>query len=226
MANFKNTNITDSNFINITQRSTAQRSSSASSGAINFNTDFNQLDVYGNQWRGERGYLYYSEELNAAEYLDNWNDNFTRYFRRMLNLGGGTAHGWDDGPATFTLSLNDLPAHSEIKYLVLIHGQDTLDNERSRLYTQNDDGSDRLIVQFTRGRSSVNYESVDSGTRTDFISGSYNPSPRSQGGGAQVIETAWYPHSRTDFFARHELGADQDWSDESMMITHSTVWLR
>lgn len=235
MANFQNLNIDDTGFLQLPTGTTAQRPSSPSVNDMRFNTDFNLVEYYtGSQWRFPgRPYLWYDEGPYADLYLNNWNNNTTFYMECFGELGPVTAHGWNDGPADYTLTLNNIPPHQRIKYQVLFHGVDSLDNETTRLYVQDGNGNDKLIYRSTRNSGQANGPSISfldsdstrrwSGTRlydfTPWAGGTRD------GNGFDEITTGWIDHTRSDFYARHELGANQDQDDEAQYLSHVKIWL-
>jgi len=62
---------------------------------------------------GER--LYYDEGTAANSFTANWNNSTTYTMADFGGLGSVTAHGWTSGPATYTLSLSAIPAHTEVR---------------------------------------------------------------------------------------------------------------
>ena len=152
----------------------------------------------------------------------------------MADFGGipnVTAHGWASGPATYTLTLNSLPAHSQVRYKVFWHCVDSVDNETSQLFIG--DGSSELeILRFTKLYNAVpsisvlnaKSEAPWSGSKTytyrPWANGAYNAD------GYLLVDSGWIDFGGTTFVARHVLGADQPASDEAMYLSHVEVLLR
>lgn len=175
-------------------------------------------------------YRYY-EGANAAPFVQYWN-NATTY--TMADFGGipnVTAHGWGGGPATYTLTLNNLPGHTQVRYKVFWHLVDSLDNETNQLFIG--DGSSELeILRFTKLYNSTPSISVQNAKTSAVWSGSktYTYRPWANGSydadGYLIIDSGWIGYSTSTFTARHVLGADQPASDEAEYLSHVEVLLR
>ena len=175
-------------------------------------------------------YRYY-EGANAAPFVQYWN-NATTY--TMADFGGipnVTAHGWGGGPATYTLTLNNLPGHTQVRYKVFWHLVDSLDNETNQLFI-GDGSSETEILRFTKQYNLVPNISVQNGRTAAPWSGhkSYTYRPWANGGYGQdgylLVDSGWQSHTASTFTARHVLGADQPASDEAEYLSHVEVLLR
>jgi len=173
--------------------------------------------------------LYYDEGLDAP--TENWNDNTTFSMAQFGGLGPATAHGWSTGPATFTLTLNDLPAHSKLRYEVKWHMVDSLDNETS--YLELTDSNNDFVRFFTWTKqysSAPSFSFVKSGA-TESWSGhqeyTYRPwgNGNNGGDGYSTLDSGYFDHNSNTFQAKHFLGANQAQSDEAMYLTSVRVWL-
>jgi hypothetical protein len=213
----------DSNSVNIT------------GGSIN-NTAITatNLNTTGLTLTGER--LHYDEGTNASAFTSNWNNSTTYTMADFGGLGSVNAHGWSSGPATYTLTLSGIPAHTEIRYQCFLHYVDSVDNETSNIYTMNGAGTE---TERLRMRKTYNvppsYDLISSGTTVSWNGNrfySYTPwggntvYPNGGGNGYVIMDTGWYAHSLSSFTARHELGANQAQSDEAQYISHVKVWIR
>lgn len=180
----------------------------------------------------ERFAYQYSEGNNAAPYVGNWNDATTYTMNQFGGLGKVNAHGWNSGPATYTLTLTSLPVHTEVRYKVFWHLVDSLDNETNQLFTMNSSGGETEKLRFTK---QYNLEPAISVQDTGVIASwsghqtySYRPWANGyyQQDGYLSIDTGWYSHTANSFTARHVMGADQGQSDEAEYLSHVEVYLR
>jgi hypothetical protein len=155
----------------------------------------------------------------------------------MLDFGGlghVNAHGWSTGPATYTLTLNSIPTHNQVRYAVFWHLVDSLDTETNNLFLMNSAGTETEFLRFTKTWNSVPSISVlESGatatwsgaktyTHTPWTTATGNPTIH----GYYVFDSGYYNHTSTSFTARHVLGADQAQADEAMYVSHSQLWIR
>jgi hypothetical protein len=192
------------------------------------------------QWTaGER--LYYDEGLSANSFTGNWNYTDTTNMSAWADLGSGYGHGWRGSQSTYQLTLNGLPAHTEVMYECYVHMIDSLDLEGANVvYTSNTAGGDIRQADWYKGWSE-NPKTINLFNSTTFSwrgnryysytpwSGAYAVSGTSSGGGGQgyaVINTGWYSHTASSFIAKHFLVADQAASNEAYYITHVKLWLR
>ncbi len=173
----------------------------------------------------------YYEGANATPFLQSWNNSTTYTMADFGGLGNVTAHGWSSGPATYTLTLNQLPAHSQVRYKVFWHLVDSLDNETNQLFIG--DGSSELeILRFTKVYNAVpnisvlnaKSEAPWSGPKTysyrPWANGAYNQD------GYLLVDSGWIDFGGTTFTARHVMGADQAQADEAMYLSHVEVLVR
>ena len=184
---------------------------------------------------GER--LYYDEGTAANSFTANWNNSTTYTMADFGGLGSVTAHGWTSGPATYTLSLSAIPAHTEVRYVCFLHLVDSLDNETSNVFTMNGSGTETERLRFRKPNttSPPAYDLVASGTTTSWHGNkfyTYTPwggNRNADNGGANgyiIMDTGWYAHTLSTFSARHVLGADQAQSDEAQYISHVKLYIR
>jgi hypothetical protein len=178
-------------------------------------------------------YVYrYSEGNNAAPYVANWNNSTTYTMNQFGGLGKVNAHGWTTGPATYTLTLSSLPAHTEVRYKVFWHLVDSLDNETNQLFTMNSSGGETEKLRFIKQYNQEPGISVqDSGVIAPWSGHqTYTYRPWAGGGYGQdgylSIDTGWYSHTANSFTARHVMGADQIQADEAQYLSHVQVYLR
>lgn len=193
------------------------------------------LNTSGLTLTGER--LYYDESTNAAGFTANWNNSTTYTMADFGGLGSVNAHGWTSGPATYTLSLSGIPAHTEVRYQCFLHLVDSLDNETSNVFTMNGSGTETERLRFRKPSPTTPpvYDLVASGTTTNWNGNrfyTYQPwggNRASENGGANgfiIMDTGWYAHALSTFSARHVLGADQAQADEAQYISHVKLWIR
>jgi hypothetical protein len=175
-------------------------------------------------------YRYY-EGANATPFLQYWNNSTTYTMADFGGIPNVTAHGWSSGPATYTLTLTQLPPHSQVRYKVFWHCVDSVDNETNQLFIG--DGSSELeILRFTKlynatpsisvlnAKSEAPWSGSKTYTYRPWASGAYNAD------GYLLVDSGWIDFSGTTFVARHVLGADQPQSDEAMYLSHVEVLLR
>jgi hypothetical protein len=175
-------------------------------------------------------YRYY-EGANATPFLQYWNNSTTYTMADFGGIPNVTAHGWSSGPATYTLTLTQLPPHSQVRYKVFWHCVDSVDNETNQLFIG--DGSSELeILRFTKLYNAAPSISVLNAKSEAPWSGSktYTYRPWANGGynadGYLLVDSGWIDFSGNTFTARHVLGADQPQSDEAMYLSHVEVLLR
>ena len=187
-------------------------------------------NLYRSRYRIPDIFRYY-EGTNAALYLNNW-DNSTTY--TMADFGGipnVTAHGWQYGPATYTLTLTDLPPHSHVRYKVYWHLVDSLDNETNQLFI-GFPGSETEILRFSKVYNTTPSISVQNAKTSAVWSGpkTYTYRPWANGtynqDGYLLIDSGWIGYSNSTFTARHVMGADQVQADEAMYLSHVEVLVR
>jgi len=175
-------------------------------------------------------YRYY-EGANATPFLQYWNNSTTYTLADFGGIPNVTALGWSSGPATYTLTLTQLPAHSQVRYKVFWHCVDSVDNETNQLFIG--DGSSELeILRFTKlynatpsisvlnAKSEAPWSGSKTYTYRPWAAGAYNAD------GYLLVDSGWIDFSGTTFTARHVLGADQPQSDEAMYLSHVEVLLR
>ena len=152
----------------------------------------------------------------------------------MADFGGipnVTAHGWSTGPATYTLTLNNLPPHTRIRYKVYWHLVDSLDNETNQLFIMNSSGGETEILRFTKQYNLAPAISIAASPGTYAWSGpkTYTYRPWANGAYGQdgyiIVDSGIVNHTSTTFTARHVLGADQAQSDEAEYLSHVVVEL-
>lgn len=184
---------------------------------------------------GER--LFYDEGLRADLFTANWNNATVTNMADFGGLGNVTAHGWISGPATYTLTLTGIPAHTEVRYQCFLHLVDSLDNETSNVFTTNAAGGEIEQFRFRKPSSSSPpvYDVITAPTTVSWNGNRFytiqpwagNRTAENAGAnGYIVMDTGWYSHALPSFTARHVLGADQPQSDEAQYISHVKLWLR
>lgn len=173
----------------------------------------------------------YYEGTNAALYLNNWNNSTTYTMADFGGIPNVTAHGWSNGPATYTLTLTDLPPHSHVRYKVYWHLVDSLDNETNQLFI-GFPGSETEILRFTKVYNTTPSISVQNAKTSAVWSGpkTYTYRPWANGAynqdGYLLIDSGWIGYSSSTFTARHVMGADQAQADEAMYLSHVEVLVR
>lgn len=175
--------------------------------------------------------LYYDEGANAAAFTANWNNSTTYTMADFGGLGSVTAHGFTSGPVTFTLTLNNLPPHRQIRYRVFWHLVDSLDNETNQLFVMNESGTETEVYRFTKQYNLAPSASISVAGLTATWSGHKTYTYRPWAGGAYGadgyidIDTGYRDHNSTTFTARHVMGADQGQADEAEYLSHVQVWI-
>lgn len=235
MASLKNLTINDTGFIGLPTGTTAERPS-PSNGYVRYNTTLGRPEVYVNNWLNPyartESYLHYYEGRDANLYTGNWNNSTTYSMLNFGGLGHITAHGWSNGPATYTLTLASIPIHTQVRYLVFWHLVDSLDTETSNLYLMNSAGTETEFLRFTKIYNAVPTTSVLQSGATAIWSGakSYTYRPWASGAygndGYYLFDSGYYDHTSTSFTARHVCGADQVQSDEAMYLSHVQLWIK
>jgi hypothetical protein len=236
MATLKNTSINDTGFLKLPTGTTAERPS-PSTGYLRYNTTLNRPEVYYNSnWANvatkNESYLHYYEGRDANLYTGNWNNSTTFSMLDFGGLGHVNAHGWSSGPATYTLTLNLIPTHNQVRYVVFWHLVDSLDTETSNLFLMNSAGTETEFWRFTKIYNAVPSTSVLQSGATATWSGSKTYTYRPWGNGVYgndgyvVFDSGYYDHTSTSFTARHVLGADQAQADEAMYLSHVQLWIR
>lgn len=237
MATLKNTTINDTGFLKIATGTTAERSA-AGAGRIRFNTSLTQTEYNnGSAWSNtsliaREPVLYYYEGRDASLYLANWNNSTTFTMQNFGQLGHVTAHGFSSGPVTFTLSLSNIPTHTQVRYVVLWHCVDSFDNETNNLFCTNAAGGETEIYRFTKVYNTVPSTVVLASGASATWSGSRVYSYRPWGNGTYnsdgyiTIDTGFYDHALTTFSARHVMGIDQAQVDEAAYLSHVQLWIR
>jgi hypothetical protein len=173
----------------------------------------------------------YSEGNNASLYVSNWNNSTTYTMADFGGIPNVTAHGWSTGPATYTLTLNNLPPHTRIRYRVYWHLVDSLDNETNQLFIMNSSGGETEILRFTKQYNLTPSISIAASPGTYTWSGSKSYTYRPWAGGAYgadgyiIVDSGLVDHTSTSFTARHVMGADQAQSDEAEYLSHVLVEL-
>jgi hypothetical protein len=174
---------------------------------------------------------FYDEGTNAAPYVALWNNSTTFTMAEFGGLGPVTAHGFSSGPVTYTLTLNNLPTHTKVRYKVFWHLVDSLDNETSNLFVMNSSGGETEALRFTKIYNAAPVASVvGSGVSWNWSGArpyTYRPWANGAYGndGYITVDTGYYDHTAASFTARHVMGADQAQSDEAMYLSHVQVWL-
>jgi hypothetical protein len=237
MANLKNTTINDTGFIKIATGTTEQRPATTA-GSIRFNNTTSQIEfANGSSWANtsftpNEPTLHYYEGRDANLYLGNWNNTTNFTMLDFGQLGCVNAHGFNTGPVNYTLSLSNLPTHTQIRYCVLWHCVDSFDNETNNLYCTNAAGGETEILNFTKVYNTAPAINVLLSGATAVWSGprTYSYRPWGQGlynnDGYITIDTGFYNHALTTFSARNYMGIDQGQLDEAAYLTHVQVWIR
>jgi hypothetical protein len=173
----------------------------------------------------------YSEGSNATPYLSNWNNSTTYTMADFGGIRNVTAHGWSTGPATYTLTLNNLPPHTKVRYKVFWHLVDSLDNETNQLFIMNSSGGETEILRFTKQYNLTPAISIAASPGTYTWSGAKSYTYRPWAGGAYgadgyiIVDSGLVDHTSTTFTARHVMGADQAQADEAEYLSHVIVEL-
>jgi hypothetical protein len=173
----------------------------------------------------------YIEGSNATPYLSNWNNSTTYTMADFGGIPNVTAHGWSTGPATYTLTLNNLPPHTKVRYKVFWHLVDSLDNETNQLFIMNLSGGETEILRFTKQYNLTPAISIAASPGTYTWSGSKSYTYRPWAGGAYgqdgyiIVDSGLVDHTSSTFTARHVMGADQGQSDEAEYLSHVLVEL-
>jgi hypothetical protein len=173
----------------------------------------------------------YSEGNNASLYVNNWNNSTTYTMADFGGIPNVNAHGFSSGPVTYTLTLNNLPPHTRIRYRVYWHLVDSLDNETNQLFIMNSSGGETEILRFTKQYNLTPNISVSASPGTYTWSGSKSYTYRPWAGGAYgadgyiIVDSGLVDHTSTSFTARHVMGADQAQSDEAEYLSHVLVEL-
>ena len=235
MATLKNLTINDTGYLKLPVGSTAERPS-ATNGMLRYNSSLSKPEIYVGNWfntdaRNE-GYMYYYEGRDANLYTANWNNSTTFSMLDFGGLGHITAHGWSTGPSTYTLTLNSIPSHIQVRYVVFWHLVDSLDTETSNLFLMNSAGTETEFWRFTKIYNAVPSTSVLQSGAVATWSGSKTYTYRPWGNGIYgndgyvVFDSGYYDHTSTSFTARHVCGADQLQADEAMYLSHVQLWIR
>ena len=235
MATLKNLTINDTGYLKLPVGSTAERPS-ATNGMLRYNSSLSKPEIYVGNWfntdaRNE-GYMYYYEGRDANLYTANWNNSTTYSMLDFGGLGHITAHGWSTGPATYTLTLNSIPSHTQVRYVVFWHLVDSLDTETSNLYLMNSSGTETEFWRFTKIYNAAPSTSVlQSGAAATWSNPkTYTYRPWGNGtygnDGYVIFDSGYYDHTSTSFTARHVCGADQAQADEAMYLSHVQLWIK
>lgn len=234
MAELKNTIINDVGYLQLPSGTISQRPVSPNQGMIRWNNETNYIEYYnGVKWiRADIGlpYLHYNEGTRADLYNSNWNNTTTYTMTNFGGLGQVTAHGFTSGPVTYTLTLNDLPYHTKVKYCVYWHLVDSLDTETNNLYLMNSSESETEVLRFTKDLNQNGFTTnvLASGASATW-SGSQTYSYKPWGGtsidGYILFDSGYYDHTSSTFTARHVMGADQAQTDEAEYLSHVMLWL-
>lgn len=171
----------------------------------------------------------YAEQDRADLYLDNWNNKTTSYMAQFGNLGPVTAHGHVPN-TNFTMSLANLPPHTELRYRVYWHHVDSTDGETSYLYLTNASGLETEFLRHSKVYNALPSVSVLIGTYVWNDGRTYSYRPWGGGGyghdGYLDYDSGYYPHGGSLFSARHYIGEDQGSSDEAAYLSHVRVDVR
>jgi hypothetical protein len=231
----KNLTINDTGYLKLPVGTTAERPS-ASNGMLRYNSTLGKAELYNSSWVNTdartESYLHYFEGRDANLYTGNWNNSTTYSMLDFGGLGHVTAHGWSTGPATYTLTLNSIPSHTQVRYVVFWHLVDSLDTETSNLFLMNSSGAETEFWRFTKIYNSTPSTSVLQSGATATWSGSKTYTYRPWGNGAYgndgyvVFDSGYYDHTSTSFTARHVCGADQAQADEAHYLSHVQLWIR
>lgn len=193
-------------------------------GLIGYNTQLNSFDVWnGTEWPEA---VFYNEGADARPFVSNWNDQQVFNMTTTADLGNCHIHGWGGSSRSYTLSLSNIPSHSEVKYECFIHMVDSWDGETSEIYTTNSAGSEVLRVRWTKSLSGQpNVSVLTAGSSFPFKTGqtySYRPWGNGSAGndGYASFSSGWYSHTASTFSARHFTGLDQAATDEAFYISH------
>jgi hypothetical protein len=201
-------------------------------GVIGFNSDLNKIDFWdGSKWLLNE-ILFYDEGTDARSFVSNWNDQQVFNMTTTADLGNCWIHGWGGSPRNYTLSLSNIPTHTEVKYECFIHMVDSWDNETCQIYTTNSSGSEVLRAQWTKVyNTQPSVSTLASGSSFTFKTGqtySYRPWGNGTNGndGYASFSSGWYSHTASTFSARHYTGLDQAASDEAYYISHVKLYTR
>ena len=179
---------------------------------------------------GNRGYIEttfrYDEGLNAAAYVQNWNNATVTYMDNFGFLGNGTGHGYVAN-TTFSLTLN-LPPHNQLRYKVFYHFVDSHDNEANHI-----DIDGVRYASFTKSYNTdgltvtlnnlAKLEWRTTGTNSGY---SYHGAVAGSINGYVDIDTGWISHTSERIKVDHIWAADQVVTDEAIYLTHVVVETR
>jgi hypothetical protein len=184
---------------------------------------------------------YYNEGSDCRAFLANWNRT-TNYNMTILGeFGNCWVHGWDTTVlpvnVSYTLTLNNIPAHTQVKYECNIHHVDSWDGEAVEIYTTNSNNTEVLRSSWNKIAWGLPHNVYNlEGTASTFTGPqrySYMPWADSVLGanykampGVTRFTSGWYNHTSTQFKARHYTGLDQTQVDEAFYISHVRLFIR
>jgi hypothetical protein len=180
---------------------------------------------------------YYNEGSDCRTFLTNWNKT-TNYNMTILGeFGNCWVHGWDGVAGNYTLTLNNIPAHTQVKYECNIHHVDSWDGEAVEIYTTNSSNTEVLRSSWYKIMWAVPHGVYNLPGTASTFSGpqrySYMPWADANTGpwyktmpGVTRFTSGWYDHASTQFVARHYTGLDQAQSDEAFYISHVRLFIR
>lgn len=171
--------------------------------------------------------MYYYEGNDCRAGMSNW--NYSSEFVNMTELSGfgnTYVHGWGGSGRTYQLTLNSLPAHTQVRFSCKIHMVDSWDNEYNNVRVNNSNGSERELCNWrhTYNRNYVDNLNVynGAGVYQVFPNGPYSYRPwanGSQGGdGYLEIDSRWYSHTNSQFRAWFRTDLNQSRTDEAYYI--------
>jgi hypothetical protein len=188
----------------------------------------NNYNEYKTRYSGLPVYVY-AEGSNASSFLSNWNNSTTYTMADFGGIPNVNAHGFSSGPVTFTLTLNNLPPHTKVRYKVYWHLVDSLDNETNQLFIMNSSGGETEILRFTKQYNLTPSISIAASPGSYTWSGGKTYTYRPWAGGAYgqdgyiIVDSGVVDHTASTFTARHVMGADQAQADEAEYLSHVTV---
>lgn len=181
---------------------------------------------------GERLYWYY-EGNDCRGYMGNWNYSSEQYNMTTLGeFGNSWVHGWGGSGRTYLLTVNNLPAHSKLRYTCNIHMVDSWDNEYNNVRVNDNNGNEFQIAEWRKNYGNAYVDSLSTsngGSVTQNFNRTYSYVPwggQRSGNGYITVTSNWYNHSRSQFQAWHRTDLDQGQGDEAYYISHVQIDLQ
>ena len=211
--------------------------------AGNYFVRWNNGNVTLNEWDG-LWLKVHDEGLNANLFTSYWSEGTVTSMTNFGGFGLGYGHGWpiqtvwalkSSDVQNNTLTINNLPKHSFIRYFVRWHSVDSIDNEFNELRIFDIYKVNQFNAMWNSTRQSnisFNTNNVFLNTSSTWTTAEYSYRPWSTGNGTSIIhgyftiDTNTQVHTTSQFKALHFSGTDQGQEDEAVYYTHSTLYLR